>query len=168
MLREIYFIEAACCYCLNWVLFCLCFCSLCLVSVFSLVCFIKNMGVSIILMLIHFCFVLFCFGTDETATFASLGPPRNLVFDTCIPAACFSIVLEIPRFKLHYSIHHVLNGIQYIEKFSPIYLFQKTRALKLCDLSMFDTSKVLDDTIVPVTANIFSLPWKLVRVKIER
>ena len=59
MLREIYFIEAACCYCLNWVLFCLCFCSLCLVSVFSLVCFIKNMGVSIILMLIHFCFVLF-------------------------------------------------------------------------------------------------------------
>lgn len=81
-------------------------------------------------------FVLFCFGTDETATFASLGPPRNLVFDTCIPAACFSIVLEIPRFKLHYSIHHVLNGIQCIEKFSPIYLFQKTRALKLLSIDV--------------------------------
>ena len=93
MLREIYFVEAACSYSINWVLFWLFL--VCFVFLFCFVCLYVCLfchkhqawrfeGVSMIPMLILFVFSFsfFFFETDETATFDSFGPHRNQVFGT--------------------------------------------------------------------------------------
>ena len=90
MLRENYFVEAACSYSLNWVLFWLFL--VCFVFLFCFVCLYVCLfchkhqawrfdGVSMIPMLILFVFsfLFFFFETDETAIFDSFGPHRNHV-----------------------------------------------------------------------------------------
>ena len=92
MLRENFFVEAACSYSLNWVLFWLClvrfvflFCFVC-----TFVCFVTNIKLDASKALAWsqcwffslFLFLFFFFETDETAIFDSFGPHRNQVFGT--------------------------------------------------------------------------------------
>ena len=92
MLRENFFVEAACSYSLNWVLFWLflvrfvfLFCFVC-----TFVCFVTNIKLDASKALAWsqcwffslFLFLFFFFETDETAIFDSFGPHRNQVFGT--------------------------------------------------------------------------------------
>ena len=92
MLRDIYFTEAACSYCINWVLFCWFF--VCFVVVFFvLFClfvrlFVLSQTSSLTLRRRQHdpnadSFLLFfCFETDETVTSDSFGLHRNFAFGT--------------------------------------------------------------------------------------
>ena len=95
MLRDVYFTEAACSYCINWVLFCwffVCFVVVVVVvfcfalSVCSFVCFVTNIKLDASKASAWsqswFFSSFFCFETDENVTSDSFGLHRNFAFGT--------------------------------------------------------------------------------------